>query len=128
MDLDKIITTLCSIVCTVVTVLTYRDSHKKQLETKPRGTAHPLRFPKSIIQHEKEKSKGFIINGSVCRTSGFMAGDGGELAVAPAGGGNGCGCGGIFTEIGRKEKALEKTGAFFIQKKSKERRESTWKK
>ena len=29
MDLDIIITTLCSIVCTVVAVLTYRDSHKK---------------------------------------------------------------------------------------------------
>lgn len=125
MDLDKIITTLCSIVCMVVTVLTYRDSRKKQLGTKPRGTAHPLRFPKSIIQYEKEKSKGFIINGSVCRTSGFMAGDGGKGAVAPAGGGNGFGCGGIFTEIGKKEKALGKTGAF-LYKKSKERRENTW--
>lgn len=29
MDLDKIITTLCTIVCTVVAVLTYNDSRKK---------------------------------------------------------------------------------------------------
>lgn len=29
MDLDKIITTLCTIICTVVAVLTYTDSHKK---------------------------------------------------------------------------------------------------
>lgn len=29
MDLDKIITTLCTIICTVITVLTYNDSRKK---------------------------------------------------------------------------------------------------
>lgn len=29
MDLDKIITTLCTILCTVVAVLTYTDSKKK---------------------------------------------------------------------------------------------------
>lgn len=29
MDLEKIITTLCSIICTVVTILTYTDSRKK---------------------------------------------------------------------------------------------------
>ena len=29
MDLDKIITTLCSIICTVVAVLTYTDNRKK---------------------------------------------------------------------------------------------------
>lgn len=29
MDLDKIITTSCTIICTIVAVLTYFDSHKK---------------------------------------------------------------------------------------------------
>lgn len=29
MDLDKIITTFCSIICTVITILTYVDSRKK---------------------------------------------------------------------------------------------------
>ncbi len=29
MDLDKIITTLCTIICTVIAILTYTDSRKK---------------------------------------------------------------------------------------------------
>ena len=117
MDLDKIITTLCSIVCTVVAVLTYRDSHKKQLGTKPRGTAHPLRFPKSIIQYEEEKSKHFIINGSVCRACGIVEGNRGKLAAAFGGGCNDCGCVGIFTEVRvYTERAFEKSDAFLYEK------------
>ena len=118
MDLDKIITTLCSIVCTVVAVLTYRDSHKKQLGTKPRGTAHPLRFPKSIIQYEEEKSKHFIINGSVCRACGIVEGNRGKLAAAFGGGCNDCGCVGIFTEVRvYTERAFEKSDAFYMKRK-----------
>ena len=71
MDLDKIITTLCTIICTVVAVLTYADSRKKQLAQKLGGEKLPL-VSKSIIADEKEKAKHFISDSSFDSTDNFV--------------------------------------------------------
>lgn len=74
MDLDKIITTLCTIICTVIAILTYTDNRKKQLNQN-QGEQPSPQYLNPSYHNEKEKSKNFSINNSYGCVIGSMESD-----------------------------------------------------